>query len=193
MRSRALLVSIIAATAFLSITSPSWAKTQCPDHYSVVESGGDLNGFLDGFDWKFGTSDVEEVLVNGQKSPLDRSKIAGAYGCQFNGKYPPDNACPSGTALTRGTDVRYICHSNDPIPDESKACMDGFSRIKDYEYDKAPGKMGRFGFICDAESDQDQDGFNEDVCMGSGASPLLNFVHYESGNPFPMLGCVTLK
>jgi len=170
------------------------AASKCADHYAVVEPSGNLGEFLDLFDWQFGTSDAEVVLVNGQKIPMDRSRIAGAYACQFNGKFPPESACASGTTLTRGTDVRYICHAKEDIAEESKTCLDGYRKIQNFEYETAPaGKIGRFGFVCDAESDAGQDGFNEDVCGDSGASPLLNFVHYAPGNPFPMLGCVYLR
>lgn len=189
----AVVVSSFLALATAASRPALAGSDKCPDHYAAVESGGDLDGFLNSFDWKFGTSDAEEILVNGQRQPLDVSKISRAYGCQFKGNFPAENACPNGTTLTRGTDVRYLCHSNDPIPEEA-GCPEGFVRIQDYEYEKSPaGKIGRYGFFCDSEKDQGQDGFNEDVCGDSGASPILNHVHYEQGSPLPMLGCVYLK
>lgn len=192
-RAAVMLAVFLAGVAVIS-TAPLKAAEKCADHYTAVESGPDLNAFLDLFDWQFGSADAEAVLVGGQKVAMDRSRITAAYGCQFNGKFPAESACPSGATLTRGTDVRYICHAKDAIGDEAKTCLTGFALIQDFEYETAPaGKIGRFGFICNAESDDGQDGFNEDVCGDSGASPLLNFVHYTPGNPFPMLGCVYVK
>lgn len=184
----------LAAVFALALPYAAFAGSdKCPEHYGLVESGDDLPGFLNSFDWKVGTSDAEEILVGGQRQPLDTSKVAHAYGCQFKGNFPSDNACPAGTSLTQGTDVRYLCHSGEPIP-ETAGCLEGFVRIQDYEYEKAPaGKIGRFGYFCDSEKDAGQDGFNEDVCGDSGASPILTHVHYDSGSQHPTIGCVYLK
>lgn len=159
---------------------------KCAPHYAVVESGSDLDAFLDGFDSKFGTGETEDSL--------DRSKVTAAFGCQFKGNFPSDNACPSGTSLTRGTDTRYLCHSNHPIPEAARTCLEGFTKLQDYEHETSPaGKIGRYGFFCNAAEDDGQDGFNEKVCADSGASPIPNLVRFAPGTAFPMLGCVYNK
>lgn len=161
------------------------AADKCAPHYAVVESGSDVDGFLDGFDSKFGGGEAEDV---------DRSKISAAFGCQFKGNFPPENACPAGTTLTRGTDARYLCHSNAPIPEAARTCLEGFTKIQDYEHEEAPtSKIGRYGFFCNATDDDGQDGFNEKVCADSGATPLPGLVSYAPGTAFPMLGCVYSK